>query len=476
MTVDQKTETAGQKLFKELARQRVLVWDREPDIREKAMAMGEHYRRFLDAAKTEREGVEYCLAWAAERGFKPLADLASADLVPGCRFLVEIRNKALVLGVLGSEPLERGFNLVGAHLDAPRLDLKPLPLYEAEGLALLKTHYYGGIKKYQWTSIPLALHGVVVKGNGERVKVIIGEDPADPVLAITDLLPHLAKDQMQKKMQEAVAGEDLNIVAGSMPHPDQEVKERVKLAVLEWLYQRYGLVEEDFTSAELEAVPAGPARDVGLDRSLVGGYGQDDRVCCFTALAALGDLTGVPRRTALVLLVDKEEIGSMGSTGMESRLLIHLLEEILTAQGVPPYPAASRALANARALSADVNAAIDPTFEGVMEKNNAARLGHGVVVTKYTGAGGKYNASDAHAELVGEVRRLFNQHGIVWQVGELGKVDQGGGGTIARYLANLGMDVVDCGVPLLSMHAPMELASKADIYMTYRAFLVFLSS
>ncbi|KKM12826.1 aminopeptidase 1 [Clostridiales bacterium PH28_bin88] len=469
-------KTAGQKLAERLTRKAPNAWERlRGEGHQVAMQFAEGYKEFLDAAKTEREAVTAVVAAAVEAGFRPLGELPPGGLAAGSKFYYVNRGKAVVLGVVGVEPLASGFKLVGAHLDVPRLDLKPNPLYESEGLALLKTHYYGGIKKYQWTSIPLALHGVVIKGDGERLELTIGEAEDDPVFTISDLLPHLAKDQMQKKLGEAIAGEELNLLAGSIPYDDEEVKEKVKLRVLEYLHQRYGLVEEDFTSAELEVVPAGRSRDIGFDRGLVGGYGQDDRVCSYTALRAILDLQQA-RHTALILLADKEEIGSTGNTGMQSRFLEYVVLELAGLAGPGGSVDPGRVLFNSRALSADVNAAMDPNHDGVMEKHNAARLGGGVVLTKYTGSGGKYHSNDANAEFVAEVRRLFNTTGIAWQVGELGKVDQGGGGTIAQYLANLGMDVVDCGPALLSMHAPFEVASKVDIYTTYQAYRAFLEA
>ena len=468
-----ETKTTGQKLVEGLTRKPAGAWERlGVEGQQTAMQFAEGYKEFLDTARTEREAVTAVVAAAVQAGFRPLGDYRPEELKAGARFYYTNRHKAVALGVVGTEPLTAGVKLVGAHLDAPRLDLKPNPLYESEDLALFKTHYYGGIKKYQWTSIPLAIHGVVIKGDGQKLELAIGEAADDPVFTISDLLPHLAREQMQKKMAEAITGEELNLLVGSIPYDDSEVKEKTKLRVLDYLHQRYGLVEEDFASAELEVVPVGRARDVGFDRGLVGGYGQDDRICAYTTLRAILDLTKTTY-TALALLVDKEEIGSMGNTGMQSRWLDHLLGELLRLTGASPADT-GRVLFNSRALSADVNAGVDPSFDGVMEKHNSARLGRGVVLTKYTGSGGKSHASDANAEFVAEVRRLFNAENIAWQVGELGKVDQGGGGTIAQYLANLGMDVVDCGPALLGMHSPFEVASKADLLMTYKAYYHFM--
>ena len=451
------------------------VWDLLSAVeKNQTMAFAEEYKQFLDAGKTEREVITISENLLKKAGFRNLPECTS--LKPGDKVYTITRRKALVAAVLGRNPLVEGLHLLGAHIDSPRLDLKPLPLYEEEELVFLKTHYYGGIKKYQWLSIPLALHGVVVKNDGSSIQVIIGENPGDPVFTVNDLLPHLAKDQMEKKMMDAVPGESLNILVGSIPLQDVELKERFKLAVLDLLYRNYGLVEEDFVSAELELVPAWPARDIGLDRSFVGGYGQDDRVCAYTALRACLDISA-PERTAVLVLADKEEIGSTGNTGMTAAFLANAIAEI--GSRYSPYFSEldlRRTLANSRALSADVNVALDPNYVDVIEKRNTARVGGGLVITKYTGTGGKSGTNDAHAEMVAWVRQLFNRSGIIWQTGELGKVDQGGGGTIAHFLAAHGMDVLDCGVGLLGMHSPFEVASKADIYMAYKGYRAFLAS
>ncbi|OAT79469.1 aminopeptidase [Desulfotomaculum copahuensis] len=451
------------------------AWERMDDgMRQAAYAFAGAYRQFISMAKTERETVQWAAGFARNNGFAALEE--RPRLNPGDRIFSVVRGKAMLLAVVGSEPLEKGLNIVGAHVDAPRLDLKPRPLYEENGLALLKTHYYGGIKKYQWVSMPLALHGVVVRGDGQVLPLVIGENEQDPVFTITDLLPHLAKDQMEKKMSEAIKGEALNLLVGGIPVTAAEVKEKVKQAVLDQLQRDYGLTEEDLISAELEAVPAWPARDVGLDRSMIGAYGQDDRVCAYTALQAVAGLPAAGR-TAVVLLADKEEIGSVGNTGMHSAMLANFVAE-LAGRTQPQYSdlVLRRALYNSRALSADVDGALDPNYPDVSDKLNVSRPGHGVVLNKYTGSRGKSGANDAHAEYMGFVRRLFNQAGVIWQTGELGKVDQGGGGTIAYMLADYGMDVLDCGVGLLGMHSPFEVASKADIYMAYRAYLAFLGA
>lgn len=470
MTVSKEQHPASS-----LAYRRQNAWDRMGDHeRGQAMAFSEDYKKFLDASKTEREAVVAALGYIQGAGFRPLEE--TAQLKPGDRVFTVNRKKALILAVIGKNAVEHGLTILGAHIDSPRLDLKPQPLYEDEGLALLKTHYYGGIKKYQWLSVPLALHGVVVKDNGVTIPVVIGENPGDPVFTVSDLLPHLAKDQMDKKMADAVPGENLNILVGGIPLGGEELKDRFKLAVLEHLNRWYGIIEEDLISAELELVPAWPARDIGLDRSFVGGYGQDDRVCAYTSLRAAIETTG-PERTTLTVLADKEEIGSNGNTGMEAAFFTNAVAEIAS-RCTPGYSelVLRRVLANSRALSADVNVGLDPNYGDVVEKTNAARIGGGVVLTKYTGSKGKYASNDAHAEVVAFVRRVFNSAGVIWQTGELGKVDQGGGGTIAHLLAAHGMDVLDCGVALLGMHSPFEVASKADIYMAYMGYKAFLAS
>lgn len=471
---DAKTE--GQKLEERLSYKRQNAWEKvgEEYIR-KAFDFCEEYKDFLNASKTEREFAANTEKLAVAAGFKKLDDLAASNkrLKPGDKVYHINRKKSAVLAVIGKKPLSEGVNILGAHIDSPRLDLKQNPLYEETEMAFFKTHYYGGIKKYHWLTIPLAIHGVVVKGDGTTVEIVIGEDDDDPVFNITDLLPHLAREQMQKKMSEAVSGEGLNVLLGSMPFNDEKVKEKVKLNILDILNKRYGIVEEDFQSAELEIVPAQKFRDVGFDKSLVGGYGQDDRVCAYPALRAVLDID-TPERTAVCLLTDKEEIGSMGNTGAQSSLLQDFLANIIALTDDAYSDLKLRAcLSKSRMLSADVNAAVDPNYESVYEKRNATYLGHGIILQKYTGARGKYDSSDASAEFVGEVRKLFNDNGIFWQTGELGKVDEGGGGTIAQYAANLGIDVLDCGIAVLSMHSPFEITSKIDIYITYNAYKVF---
>ena len=459
---------------KGLSYERQNVWEKINDEEKEAtLSFSQDYKNFLSQAKTEREAVSFCLDFVQARGFKDI--LSVEKLIPGDKVYLEKNQKAMVLAVIGNKPFTEGLNIIGAHIDSPRLDLKPQTLYEKENLGLLKTHYYGGIKKYQWTSIPLSLHGVVIKSDGSKVDLVIGEKESDPVFTITDLLPHLAKDQMEKKMGEAITGESLNILCGSLPVIDKEVKEKVKGYILEYLHSNYGIIEEDFISAEIEAVPSWAARDIGFDRSLIGSYGQDDRVCAYTSIRAIVDAE-ILKTTSLVILADKEEIGSSGNTGMMSSLLENAVAEIAVRLNGVSYNELllRRTLANSKALSADVNAGIDPNYDDVMEKMNAAKLGYGLVLTKYTGARGKSGSNDAHAEFMGYIRNLFNRENVNWQTGELGKIDQGGGGTIAYLMAKSGMNVVDCGVALLGMHSTFEVAAKTDIYMAYKGYKAFL--
>lgn len=444
----------------------------DEEERVQAFHLAARYIDFLNQAKTERETADFIENAAREKGF---VDLARAKgIAEGQKFLLKYKNKISALVVIGNTPLENGFNIVASHTDAPRLDLKPMPLYETDGMALLKTHYYGGIKKYQWTAIPLALHGVIVKKNGDRLVVRLGEDEQEPAFTISDLLPHLAREQMEKKMSEAVTGEGLNILVGSIPEAGED-KDKIKAAILKLLREKYGIEEDDFTSAELEAVPAFKAREIGFDRSLVGAYGQDDRVSVFTSLEAILALQQ-PSRTAICIFADKEEIGSTGNTGLRSYFIENLVAELFHRSGRQDYFLVRKALACSHALSADVNSAVDPNYEQVFEKMNNSFLGEGLVVTKYTGSRGKYDASDANPEFVAWIRHLFDENRVTWQVGELGKVDEGGGGTVAQYLARYGMDVLDCGVALLGMHSPFEVASKADIYLAYKGYKVFLEA
>ncbi len=462
-------------LFESLSYKRKNVYESIGENEKKEMfSLCDEYREFLDEGKTERECVAKAVKMAEENGFVKMDDVNT--LKPGDKVYKINRNKNIFLAVIGSEEIENGINLVGAHIDSPRLDLKQNPLYESNDMALFKTHYYGGIKKYQWTTIPLAIHGVIFKTNGEKVTLNIGEKDTDPVFCITDLLPHLAKDQMTKKMIDGIEGENLNILIGGMPVKTKDVNEKVKFAILKLLNERYGITERDFLSAEIEIVPAFKARNVGLDESFVGAYGQDDRVCAFTTLKGIFAVDK-PKKTAVALLVDKEEIGSTGNTGMLSAFFdmtaAELIEKTAGSCTVTKY---NKVIANSACLSSDVGAAVDPNYEGVSEKRNSAFAGYGMVLMKYTGARGKSESSDASAEFVYEIGKILNKDGVVWQTGELGKVDQGGGGTIAQYVANLNMDVIDCGVPVLSMHSPFEVTAKSDVYMAYKSYVAFYNN
>ncbi|MDR0884315.1 MAG: aminopeptidase [Oscillospiraceae bacterium] len=451
------------------------------------------YKAFLQAAKTEREAVTAALALATAQGYAEF--VPGTVYKPGDKVYVNNRGKALIFAVIGTGSLSAGLRLAAAHIDSPRLDLKQNPLYEDADLALFKTHYYGGIKKYQWAAIPLALHGVVIRADGTRVDVRIGEEPGDPQFCVTDLLPHLADEQYKRPLAQAIKGEELNVLVGARAFRSDEGSDLVKLRILQGLFEKYGIVEADFLSAELELVPAFPVTDIGFDRALIGGYGQDDRVCAYPALTALLDVKGAvldnavnvfsssayqslelpktaPLHTCAVILADKEEIGSEGNTGLCAAYFSHFVQALCGAAGV----SANECIAHTRCLSADVNAAFDPTWPSVMEKNNASYLNRGVVVTKYTGSRGKADTSDASAEFTAWVLKLFREADLLWQTGELGKVDEGGGGTVAKHLANLGMDVIDVGVPVLSMHAPFEVTAKTDIWMAHRAFSAFYAT
>ena len=426
----------------------------------------EDYKAYLDAAKTEREAVDTSIELAKTAGFTEFS--CDKKYTAGDRMYINNRGKAAAFIVMGKRPIIEGARVTAAHIDSPRLDLKPNPLYESQELALFKTHYYGGIKKYQWTAVPLALHGVIVKGDGSVVKVNIGEDEGDPCFVVTDLLPHLAAEQSKRTLSDGIRGEELNVLIGSHPFKDDSESELVKLNILKILNEKYGIVEADFLSAELECVPAYKAKDVGFDRSLIGSYGHDDRVCAYPALKAAIDID-VPEHTVIIVLADKEEIGSEGNTGLNSSFLKYIFMDLAANEGVDGY----KVMRASKCLSADVNAAFDPTFPDVMEARNASYLNYGAVITKYTGARGKSSTNDASAEFVGFVRNMLDSEGIAWQSGELGKVDGGGGGTVAMYVANLGLDVVDLGVPVLSMHAPYEVVSKFDVYMTYLTVKAF---
>lgn len=442
---------------------------------DKVFELSNRYKDFMSKCKTERECVNEFIILAEKKGYKNLDTIIKENgtLKVGDKVYVNNMGKTLALFLIGSEPFEKGMKILGAHVDSPRLDLKQNPLYEDTDLAMMETHYYGGIKKYQWVTLPLAIHGVMVKKDGTVVNVVVGEDDNDPVVGISDLLIHLSADQMQKKLDKGIEGEDLNVLVGSMPIEDKEAKDRVKQNILRLLNEKYGIVEEDFVSAELEVVPAGKARDYGLDRSMVMAYGHDDRVCSFTSFEALMNIESTDK-TCVALLVDKEEIGSVGATGMQSRFFENTVAEVMNLAGQYSELKVRRALSNSKMLSSDVSAAFDPNFPSVMEKKNTAYFGKGIVFNKYTGARGKGGCNDANPEYIAELRAIMEKHGVSWQTAELGKVDQGGGGTIAYILAEYNMQVIDCGVALHNMHAPWEVASKADIYEAERAYKAFL--
>lgn len=460
-------KTKGQQLQEQLLIDRKNMGELldETDL-QKAQDFCEGYKTFLDRAKTEREAVDYMIELLEKQGYTPFTlDKAYA---PGDKFYWVNRGKALIAVTKGQRPVAQGVRIAASHIDSPRLDLKPRPLFEEAQLAYFKTHYYGGIKKYQWATIPLALHGVIVKKDGSSVKVAIGEDLSEPVFCVTDLLPHLAKEQMKLTMSEGIKGEQLNILIGCHPFKDDKASERVKLNIINLLFKKYGVVESDFLSAELSAVPATAARDIGLDRAMVGAYGQDDRVCAYTSLMAELEAKS-PQYTTVTVFADKEEIGSTGTTGLQAWFLRDFLEDLAQAEGVQ----VRHVLACSKCLSCDVNVAFDPAWGEVSEKRNTAYLNYGPVLTKYTGAGGKSSTNDADAEMVAFVRKLLDDAGIIWQTGELGKVDAGGGGTVAKYVAAHNVDTIDMGVPVLSMHSPFEVVSKCDVYMTYKAIRAF---
>ncbi len=463
------------KLEEKLLMKEEMIWDGLSKKDEKTvMSFCEGYKDFLTKGKGLREVAKLIVEAAEAAGFKDLAKVRTAK--PGTKVYLVNRDKGVAMAVLGKRPLTDGINVVASHIDAPRLDLKQKPLYEdgATKLAMFRTHYYGGVKKYQWASIPLSLHGSVVLANGRTVDIAIGEEPDEPVFVVPDLLPHLwRRSQAKRKAPDVMKGEDMNILVASRPVDDEKAKEKVKLAVMDHLNKKYGMVEEDFISAEIEAVPSGPARDVGIDRSMIGSYGQDDRICAYTSLEAIMGVK-TPDRTALALFVDKEEIGSDSNTGIKSRFFQNFVGDLL-ALSDPAYPdsALRRSLARSKCLSSDVNAGINPSFKEVHEAQNAALIGRGIVITKFTGSGGKFTANDASAEYVGEIRNMLNKAKVPWQYGALGKVDEGGGGTVAKFLAELDMDVIDAGTALISMHSPFEISSKVDVWSTYRAFEEF---
>ncbi len=438
--------------------------------REKIEEISNKYMNFLNKAKTEREFIKEARKLADINGYKDIMEYQT--LKPGDKIYFVNREKSMYLAIIGEKPIEEGMHIIGSHVDSPRLDLKPNPLYEDTGLAYFKTHYYGGIKKYQWTTIPLSMHGVIIKTSGEKLEINIGENENDPIFTITDLLPHLAQEQMEKKLKNGIDGEDLNLLIGSIPYGDKQGSDRIKLNILNLLNQKYGITEEDLTSAEIELVPAFKARTLGLDESMVAAYGQDDKVCAYTSLQAMMDVTSV-QNTAVCILSDKEEIGSMGNTGMESNMFDFFISEILNKLGVNKPNLLDRVFCFSKMLSSDVDAGYDPIYANVSDKHNAGFLGKGISLNKYTGARGKSGASDANAEYVAWVRNILEKNNIRYQVAELGKVDIGGGGTIAYIIANKGADVIDCGVPVLSMHAPYEVTSKYDVYSAYKTYKAF---
>lgn len=462
----EKKLSKGKKLEKELCWEYPNIAKEAPEQIAKAQEFAEGYKHFISSCKTERECVNYAEAALVNAGyerFDPKKQYVSGDKVYDVN-----RGKSILATVFGRRDIREGVRINGAHIDSPRLDLKPNPLYEKNELAFFKTHYYGGIRKYQWGTIPLAMHGVVIKKDFSVVNFNIGEEPGDPVFCISDLLPHLAAKQSQRTLAEGLKGEELNIILGSIPYPDEDVREPFRLEVLRILNEKYGITERDFARAEIEMVPADKARDIGFDRSMVGGYGQDDRVCAYPALIAQLE-TEDPEYTTVTILTDKEEIGSVGNTGLHSNYVRDYIAYLCDNQGADP----KEVFANSACLSADVNAAYDPTFPDVFEAKNASFLNHGVVLTKYTGARGKSGSSDASAEFMAKVIDIMDREKVYWQIGELGAVDAGGGGTIAQFVAMLNIDVVDLGVPVLSMHAPFEITSKLDIYNTYLAFKAF---
>lgn len=468
-------KTNMEKLFHEFKNAWVDLSDKD---RESTFNLAAEYKKFLDAGKTERECVSEIVTMAKKNGFENIQDLIvnKTPLKEGMKIYTTYKEKTAALFIIGKEPIEKGMNIIGSHIDSPRLDLKGSPLYEDAELALLKTHYYGGIKKYQWATIPLSMHGLIVKKDGSKSSIAIGDDDDDPVFVVSDILPHLGKEQAAKKISEAITGEQLNVIIGNIPLKDEKVKEHIKLNILNILKEKYQIEEDEFISAEIEIVPAGKAKDAGLDRSLILAYGHDDRVSAFPSLKAIFEIKH-PKKMAVALFTDKEEIGSVGNTGMCSAFFDNTVAELIALEKQKYNELyLRRAFTRSRVLSADVNAGFDPSFPEVFDKRNSSYVGKGIILTKFTGSRGKSGANDANAEFVGEIKNLFTANKIVWQASELGKVDAGGGGTIAYILANKGADVIDCGVAVLNMHAPFELISKVDLFMAYKAYKVFLQS
>lgn len=464
-------------MAKDLQKKYDYAWDKYSKDDFKALfKISDEYKAFMSKCKTERECTREFIKRAEVKGYKNIEELIKSNtkLNPGDKVYANNKDKTLALFVIGSKDIQEGMRILGAHIDSPRLDLKQNPLYEDTDLALFDTHYYGGIKKYQWVTLPLAIHGIVIKKDGTKVDIVIGEDEDDPVVGISDLLIHLSADQMAKKAAKVIEGEDLNILVGSIPVKDKDVKNRVKQNILKILNKKYSIEEEDFVSAEIEVVPAGKARDYGIDKSMVMAYGHDDKICAYTSFDAMMKIKNSDK-TCVTLLVDKEEIGSVGATGMQSRFFENTVAELIDLIGDYSDLKLRRALTNSKMLSSDVSAAFDPNYPSVMEKNNAAYFGKGVVFNKYTGARGKSGCNDANPEFIAEIRKVMDDNNVSWQTSELGKVDQGGGGTIAYILAEYNMQVIDCGIALHNMHAPWEVASKADIYEAVKGYKAFLN-
>ena len=460
----------GENLKEQLFNKKENGWNSlNEEERKEVFRVSKNYMDFLNVSKTEREFIKNARKVANENGYKDIMEFDT--LKPGDKIYFVNREKSMYLAIIGEETIENGLHIIGSHVDSPRLDLKPNPLCEDTGLAYFKTHYYGGIKKYQWTTIPLSMHGVIVKTNGEKVEINIGEKDDDPIFTITDLLPHLAQDQMEKKLKNGVEGEDLRLLVGSIPY-DNKISEGIKLNILKILNDKYGITEVDLTSSEIELVPSFRAKSLGFDESMVAAYGQDDKICAYTSFAAMMELNNV-KNTAVCILSDKEEIGSMGNTGMESHMFDFFISEILNKLGINRPNLLDKVFCFSKMLSSDVDAGFDPIYASVSDKDNAGFLGKGISLNKYTGARGKSGASDANAEYVAWVRNVLEKNNIKYQIAELGKVDIGGGGTIAYILANKGADVIDCGVPVLSMHAPYEVTSKFDIYSAYKTYKAF---
>ena len=462
----------GEELKEKLFLNKKNGWkDTTEEIKKEIMSISNDYMNFINNSKTEREFIKNAKKLADANGFTDIIN--KKELKPGDKIYYINREKSMYLAIIGEESIEEnGIHIIGSHVDSPRLDLKPNPLCEEGELAYLKTHYYGGIKKYQWTTIPLSIHGVIVKTNGEKIEINIGEKEEEPIFTITDLLPHLAQEQMEKKLKEGIAGEDLKLLIGSMPYNDDKVQEKVKLNIMNILNQKYGITETDLTSAELELVPAFKARTLGFDESMIAAYGQDDKVCAYTSLAAMMTLKNV-KNTAVCILSDKEEIGSIGNTGMESHVFDFFISEVLNKLGINKPNLLDKVFCFSKMLSSDVDAGFDPIYSSVSDTQNAGCLGKGISLNKYTGVRGKSGASDANAEYVAWVRNILEKNNIRYQIAELGKVDIGGGGTIAYILANKGVDVIDCGVPVLSMHSPYEVTSKYDVYSAYKTYEAF---